>query len=59
MGLRQSGHRALVFSQFTSHLALILQALDEGAEPSYLYLDGSTTPQERDRLVRESAEALS
>lgn len=52
--LRSSGHRVLVFSQFTSHLALIREALD-GLTPdlSYLYLDGSTPTQERNRLVRE------
>jgi len=68
--LRQSGHRALVFSQFTSHLALVREALDKldcnqqdssstllqsggGGEASYLYLDGSTSPAERARLVRQ------
>lgn len=70
--LRSSGHRALVFSQFTSHLALIREALDSltpaqsiketislpkhggvGGGSSYLYLDGSTPTQERNRLVRE------
>ena len=59
--LHQSGHRALVFSQFTSHLALIREALDNsplfgrgaGGKGSYLYLDGSTTPSDRDRLVRQ------
>lgn len=59
--LRQSGHRALVFSQFTSHLALIREALDnsplfgkgEEGEASYLYLDGSTSAAERNRLVRQ------
>jgi superfamily II DNA or RNA helicase len=36
-----SGHRALVFSQFTGFLALVRQRLDaEGVE--YCYLDGST-----------------
>ena len=57
--LRQSGHRALVFSQFTSHLALIREALDQKFDPEgnlqspdYLYLDGSTTPGERTRLVQ-------
>lgn len=44
------GHRALVFSQFTSHLALIRQELDK-AGISYLYLDGSTPVAERKRLV--------
>jgi superfamily II DNA or RNA helicase len=50
--LRSGGHRALVFSQFTSHLALIREALDN-QQVAYLYLDGSTTPQERERLVRQ------
>ncbi len=50
--LRQSGHRALVFSQFTSHLALIREVLD-GQNVPYLYLDGSTSSTERDRLVRQ------
>ena len=50
--LRSGGHRALVFSQFTSHLALIREALDD-QQVAYLYLDGSTTPQERERLVRQ------
>ncbi len=48
--LREGGHRALVFSQFTSHLALVREALDaSGAR--YLYLDGQTPAAERDRLV--------
>ena len=72
--LRQSGHRTLVFSQFTSHLALIRENLDKqyfdrqsnhsplprrgaGGEASggeaYLYLDGSTSAVERNRLVRQ------
>lgn len=50
--LRQSGHRSLVFSQFTSHLALIRKELDSQQIP-YLYLDGSTSPSERNRLVRQ------
>ena len=41
-----------MFSQFTSHLALIREALDKQEIP-YLYLDGSTTPSERNRLVRQ------
>ena len=50
--LHTNHHRALVFSQFTSHLALVRQRLDkEGI--SYLYLDGSTTAKERLRLVDE------
>lgn len=46
------GHRALVFSQFTTHLALIREAL-ETTGTKYLYLDGSTPIAERERLVRE------
>lgn len=43
-------HRALVFSQFTSHLALIRKELDlQGI--SYLYLDGSMSVNEREKLV--------
>lgn len=36
------GHRALVFSQFTSMLALLREELDSRQVP-YCYLDGSTT----------------
>ena len=50
--LRAEGHRALIFSQFTSHLALVREALDARGV-SYLYLDGST-PQ-RERKVRVQA----
>ncbi|MCI6260898.1 MAG: DEAD/DEAH box helicase [Pyramidobacter sp.] len=49
--LRESGHRALVFSQFTDHLRLIEQALAERGVPC-LYLDGSTPPGKRAELVR-------
>ena len=48
--LRDAGHRALIFSQFTSHLALVREALDARAV-KYLYLDGQTTVPERERLV--------
>lgn len=37
----QDGHKALVFSQFTSFLRLIAQVLDDEGIP-YLYLDGAT-----------------
>ncbi len=44
--LREEGHRVLIFSQFTKHLALIRAMLDsEGI--SYQYLDGSTPAEER------------
>ncbi|WP_434391352.1 SNF2-related protein [Melittangium boletus] len=39
--LRSEGHRALVFSQFTSHLALVREELERGGF-SFQYLDGST-----------------
>ena len=48
--LRESGHRALVFSQFTDHLRLIGRALAERGVPC-LYLDGSTPPGKRAELV--------
>ena len=39
--LRQEGHKALVFSQFTSLLAIVRDRLDK-AEIPYEYLDGAT-----------------
>jgi superfamily II DNA or RNA helicase len=48
--LEDGGHRALVFSQFTSHLALVREALDQ-AKVAYLYLDGQTPEPERIRRV--------
>jgi superfamily II DNA or RNA helicase len=50
--LRGEGHRALVFSQFTSHLGLVRTALD-GAGYKQLYLDGETPAARRGELVRE------
>jgi superfamily II DNA or RNA helicase len=38
----ESGHRALVFSQFTSFLAIVRRALEE-QKLDYLYLDGQTS----------------
>jgi non-specific serine/threonine protein kinase len=37
----QEGHRALIFSQFTSHLAILKEWLDEH-QIGYFYLDGKT-----------------
>ncbi len=48
--LAAEGHRALVFSQFTSFLALVRTRLD-AAGLSYQYLDGRT----RDRAARVAA----
>lgn len=50
--LMTNNHRALVFSQFTSHLALIRQELD-ALNIDYLYLDGSLSVNERTDLVRQ------
>lgn len=50
--LIQNHHRALVFSQFTSHLALIEHELQRrGIE--YQYLDGTVSPAERLRRVED------
>lgn len=46
-----AGHRILLFSQFTSMLAIIKGWLKE-AEIDFLYLDGATPADERMRLVR-------
>jgi len=50
--IRESNHRALVFSQFTDHLALVREALD-GRNIDYLYLDGATPAAKRDALVAQ------
>ncbi len=48
--LIDNGHKALVFSQFTTHLAIVRSRLDdEGIR--YHYLDGSTPPKARKREV--------
>ena len=49
--LIKNKHKALVFSQFVDHLAIIREYLDkEGI--SYQYLDGSTPLQERQKRVQ-------
>ncbi|MCO4770198.1 MAG: DEAD/DEAH box helicase, partial [Deltaproteobacteria bacterium] len=48
--LREEGHRALVFSQFVRHLALVREVLEEEGV-SYRYLDGSTPERARRREV--------
>ena len=46
-----AGHqRALVFSQFTRHLAIVRESLDQRGI-DYLYLDGSTPAAKRSELV--------
>jgi hypothetical protein len=44
--LRESGHRALVFSQFVDHLTILREALDRRGV-QYQYLDGSTSARKR------------
>lgn len=50
--LREAGHRALVFSQFTDHLALVQEAL-KARRITFLYLDGTMSVDERHRSVEE------
>ncbi|MBR1896274.1 MAG: DEAD/DEAH box helicase [Pyramidobacter sp.] len=50
--LHAEGHRALVFSQFTDHLALVRTALED-AGFECLYLDGSTPAAKRSELVAQ------
>ncbi|MBA3454038.1 MAG: DEAD/DEAH box helicase, partial [Deltaproteobacteria bacterium] len=49
--LQTEGHRALVFSQFTSHLGLVREELDRAGFSS-LYLDGSTPAGHRQKLIQ-------
>ncbi|WP_437719411.1 DEAD/DEAH box helicase [Sorangium sp. So ce448] len=49
------GQRGLVFSQFTSHLALVREAL-EARGVAYVYLDGETPRKARAERVREFQE---
>jgi len=51
LDLRENGHRALVFSQFVDHLALLRRALDEQGF-TYQYLDGSTPARKRSEAVK-------
>lgn len=48
--LHESGHRALVFSQFTDYLALVRKMLEESGW-TYQYLDGTTPIAERGKAV--------
>jgi SNF2 family DNA or RNA helicase len=51
--VRESGHKALVFSQFTSFLAIVRDRLD-AADVTYEYLDGKT--KDREERVRRFQE---
>ncbi len=50
--LLENNHKALVFSQFVGHLAIIRDYL-AGKKISYQYLDGSTPVKERNKRVKE------
>jgi SNF2 family DNA or RNA helicase len=50
--LRENKHRALVFSQFVSHLAIVRKALDEQGV-RYQYLDGSSPIADRVQSVKK------
>lgn len=53
--LRANNHRALVFSQFVSHLDIVRKALDS-MNISYQYLDGSLSFIQREKRVRKFQE---
>jgi SNF2 family DNA or RNA helicase len=48
----EGGHRILLFSQFTSMLSIIKEVLNS-KDVQYHYIDGSTSAEERIRLVNE------
>jgi len=48
--LKERGNRPLIFSQFTTHLGLIRAACDK-VGVTYQYLDGQTTPAQRQQRV--------
>jgi SNF2 family DNA or RNA helicase len=50
--LKENKHRALVFSQFVAHLAVVRHALDERGV-AYQYLDGSSPQPEREKSIRK------
>jgi SNF2 family DNA or RNA helicase len=49
--LKDNGHRALVFSQFVTHLSIVRKALEKVGY-TYCYLDGSTSSNKREAEVR-------
>ena len=53
--IREGGNRVLIFSQFTSFLKMVKDALDE-EKMEYLYLDGSTPLKQRQNLVHRFQE---
>lgn len=57
MGLKENNHRALVFSQYVGYLEIVKKRLD-GQNITYQYLDGSSTPKQRQRSVEEFQSGL-
>ncbi len=54
--LKEAGHRALIFSQFTDVLQLAQQALEKELKAKCLYLDGQLTAKQRNALVKRFQE---
>jgi SNF2 family DNA or RNA helicase len=52
--LQRGGHRALVLSQFTDHLAIVRDRLTS-SDIAYLYLDGATPVEARRKAWRNSS----
>ncbi len=50
--LRENGHRALVFSQFVTHLKILSDYLEE-QDITFQYLDGSTTMALRQKRIEQ------
>lgn len=50
--VHEEGHKALVFSQFTSFLDIVKKRLNAEAVP-YLYLDGQTSAKQRQAMVEK------
>jgi SNF2 family DNA or RNA helicase len=50
--LLNANHKALIFSQFTKHLALIREMLDNKGL-SYQYLDGATPVKKRELIIQD------
>ncbi|MEA2012813.1 MAG: DEAD/DEAH box helicase [Verrucomicrobiota bacterium] len=48
--LKENNHKALIFSQFTKHLAILKKECDK-RNISYQYLDGTTPTKKRQKLV--------
>lgn len=54
--LREAGHRALIFSQFTDVLQLAQKALESDLQARCLYLDGQLNAKQRARRIKQFQE---